>query len=127
MMLSDSVETRTVEIELALRNWNGLFPGECPEIDADYYFEDHRENGWGLVVGNEMLLTGNLDQAIADFLTPIIGNAETLKVFSPVLRIAIYNHAYTCSMTIKCIPLIAKFGAELDINVYPTADESERP
>lgn len=126
MMLSDSIETRTIEVELALRNWNGIFPNECPEIDADYYFEDRRENGCGLVIGNEIPPTGNLNQAIIDFLNPIVRNAEALRAFSPVLQVTIYNHAFTCSMTIKCISLIADFGAELDIDVYPTAAESKK-
>ena len=43
---------------------------------------------------------------------------------SPILRIAVYNRAYTCTLNIKkCLPLLTLFETELSITVYPTADD----
>jgi hypothetical protein len=123
MKLSNSADTRTVEIELILQNWVGQFPESCPKFSSEYYFEDHRDNGVGLVVGKDAPQTGDVDQAIVDFITPILDHAELIKSANPVIRAMIYNRAYTCSITIKCAALIASIGAELDLRVFPTDDD----
>lgn len=123
-MNSDDIKTREVEIELILPNWSGEFPVDCPRLDANYFFEDQRDVGRGLVVSEDMPQTGNIDQAIVDFLTPILGNAGMLKMHSPILRVAVYNRAYTCTLNIKkSLPLLTLFETELSITVYPTADD----
>ena len=122
-MTSVSTETREIELELVLPSWDGAFPIDVPCLAVNYFIEDRRESGMGLVISEDMPATGNLDQAIADFLTPILKNAEVLKAFSPILRVAVYNRAFTCSVNIKCLPLLVSFCAELDIVVYPTADD----
>jgi hypothetical protein len=108
-----------------LQHWHGKFPDDCPNLEKNYYFEDQRNNDLGLIIGEDMEPTGNINQAIVDFLTPIMGNANTLKAFSPILRIKIYNKAYSCSINLNCLNLINSFGAELDINVFPTIDDYE--
>ena len=125
-MNSDDVETREVEIELILPNWSGSFPVDCPRLDVNYFFEDQRDVGRGLVVSEDMPETGNIDQAIVNFLTPIVGNAGVLKIYSPILRVAVYNRAYTCTLNIKCLTLLSLFGAELSISVYPTAENDSK-
>jgi hypothetical protein len=122
-MISDSIETREVVIELILSEWDGVFPVDCPRLDVNYFFEDRRGSEAGVAISDDMPLTGNVNKAIVDFLTPILKNAEALRVFLPILRIFIYNKAFSCSINIKCLPLIALFGAELDIRVYPTVDD----
>jgi hypothetical protein len=123
MSVSKSVQTRKIEIEFILQNWDGDFPNDCPKLNGNYYFDDRRENGVGLVIGDDMISISDLDQAIVNFLTPIKDNFAEFKKFSPILRALIYNYVYTCSVTIKCISLIEQSGAELDINVYPTTHE----
>jgi hypothetical protein len=124
-MLLDSVETREVEVELILPGQDGVFPAACPRLDANYFIEDRRVDGVGFVISEDMPKTGNLDQAIVDFLTPIKNNAGALKSLSPILRVAIYNRALTCSMSITCVSLIDHFCSELDIRVYPTSATEE--
>lgn len=124
-MKLDSVETREIELELVLPGWNGLFPTDCPHLGVNYFFEDMREQDRGLVISADMQPTGNLEQAINEFLIPILNSAEILKNFSPILHAAVYNRAFTCSLSIKCLPLLIVFGAEVDIIVYPTAEENE--
>ncbi len=122
-MTVNSIEFREVEIELVLQTWDDIFPGGCPRLDKNYFIEDQRGNGRGLVISEDMPPSGNLDEVIFSFLSPISRNAEALRSFSPVLRIAVYNRAFSCSLYIKSLPLILQFGADLEINVYPTSDE----
>ncbi len=122
-MSSVATQTREIELELILPSWNGTFPADCPHLAVNYFIEDRRKSGMGLVISEDMPPTGNLDQAITDFLTPLLKNSVTLKAFSPILRAAVYNRAFTCSMNIKCLPLLVSFCAEIDIVVYPTADD----
>jgi hypothetical protein len=122
-MTSDAFETREIEVELVLPNWDGEFPADCPRLSANYFREDRRETGMGLVISEDMPTSGDLDRVISEFLTPILNDANILKAYSPILRIAIYNRAFTCSMNIKCLPLLVMFGAELDIVVYPTSED----
>ena len=124
-MIPDSINTREVEVDLILQKWHGKFPDDCPNLETNYYFEDERNNNLGLIIGEDMNPTGNINQAIIDFLTPIKENANILKAFSPILRVKIYNKAYSCSINIKCLNLINLFDAELDINVFPTNDDYE--
>jgi hypothetical protein len=123
--LSNSTDTRTVEVELTLQNWSGKFPESCPKFPSEYYIEDHRDTGGGLVVGKDAPQTGDVDQAIVDFVTPILAHAELLKSTDPVISALILNRAFTCSITIKCAALIASIGAELDLRVFPTDDAVE--
>jgi hypothetical protein len=122
-MTSAPTASREIELELILPSWNGAFPADCPRLAVNYFIEDRRENGTGLVISEDMPPTGNLNKAITDFLTPISQNSEVLKAFSPILRVAVYNRAFSCSMNIACLPLVVSFCAELDIVVYPTADD----
>lgn len=117
-MQAESPETRTIELELVLQSWNGLFPTQCPRLDSNYFLEDRRAHGGGLVISEDMPVTGNLDRAIHDFLSPIANNADALRAFSPVLRVTVKNRAPTCSLHTASLPLIVRFGAELEINVY---------
>ncbi|MFZ6719366.1 hypothetical protein [Undibacterium sp. Ji49W] len=119
-MESNSLDTRKIKIEMILPNWTGHFPNDCPDLDLGGYFDDRREHGLGLAVWFDLPVTANINTAIIEFLTPILGNAELLQSFSPVLHIIIYNYAYTCNIDIKCVGLLAKFGLELNINIYPT-------
>lgn len=119
-MQVDIPETRTIELELVLQDWNGLFPAECPRLDSNYFLEDRRAHGGGLVISEDMPVTGNLDRAIHDFLAPIANNADALRAFSPVLKVTVKSHAPTCSLHTASLPLIVRFGAELEINVYRT-------
>ena len=122
MKRSSSLDTRHVEVELILQDWKGAFPESCPKLSAEYYFEDHRVDGVGLVVGKDIAPTGDVDQAILNFLTPIMDYKEVVKSANPVIRVIIFNRAYTCSVTISCTALIASIGAELDLRIYPTDD-----
>lgn len=123
-MQSDSIETREIALELILQTWDGVFPAGCPRLDSNYFLEDRRMQGGGLVISEDMPVTGNLDRAIHDFLSPIENNAGALRAFSPLLRVAVYNRALTCSLHTASLPLIARFGAELEINVFPTAQDA---
>ncbi len=118
-MHADLLETREIAIELVLQTWNGAFPGECPRLDSNYFLEDCRAYGGGLVISEDMPVTGNLDRAIHDFLSPIMNNAAALQVFAPLLRITVHNRAAHCALHTKSVPLIARFGAELEIKVLP--------
>lgn len=120
-MTSDAIETREIEIELILPTWEGEFPADCPRLSANYFREDRREAGMGLVISEDLPKSGDLDGLIGLFLTPILADANFLKAFKPILRVAIYNRTFTCTMNIKCLPLLVMFGAELEIVVYPTA------
>jgi hypothetical protein len=120
-MHADSLETREIELELVLQTWDGLFPRECPRLDSNYFLEDRRAQGGGLVISEDMPVTANLDRAIHDFLSPIANNADALRAFSPLLRVVVHNRALTCSLHTASLPLIVRFGAELEINVYPTS------
>ena len=122
-MTSAPSASHEIELELILPSWDGAFPADCPRLAMNYFIEDRRESGMGLVISEDMPPTGNLNSAIVDFLTPILSNAEVLKSFSPTLRVAVYNRAFSCSMNIACLPLLALFCAELDIVVYPTVNE----
>jgi hypothetical protein len=123
-MQSESQETREIELELILQTWDGIFPGGCPRLDSNYFLEDRRVQGGGLVISEDMPVTGNLDRAIHDFLSPIENNADVLRAFSPLLRVAVYNRAVTCSLHTASLPLIVRFGAELEIKVFPTAGDT---
>lgn len=120
-MQVDSPETRTIELELVLQSWDGLFPAQCPRLDSNYFLEDRRALGGGLVISEDMPVTGNLDRAIHDFLTPIANNADALRAFCPVLRVTVKSRAPTCLLRTASLPLIVRFGAELEINVYRTS------
>ncbi len=120
-----SIDSREIELALILPAWTGVFPSDFPRLAVDYYIEDRREGGAGIVISEDMPVTGDLDLAITNFLTPILANADVLKAYSPYLRVAVYNRAFTCSMTIKCLPLLVAFGVELDIVVYPTSDDED--
>jgi hypothetical protein len=123
-MQSDSIETREIELELILQTWDGVFPAACPQLDSNYFLEDRRAQGGGLVISEDMPVTGNLDRAIHDFLTPIANNADALRAFAPLLRVAVHNRALTCSLHTASLPLIVRFGADLEVTVFPTAEES---
>lgn len=120
-MQVDSPETRAIEVELILQSWNGLFPAECPRLDSNYFLEDRRAHGGGLIISEDMPVTGNLDRAIHDFLSPIANNADALRAFSPLLRVTVKSRAPTCSLHTASLPLVVHFGAELEINVYRTS------
>jgi hypothetical protein len=122
MKRSNSLDTRQVEVELILQNWKGAFPESCPKFSAEYYFEDHRGDGVGLVVGKDIVPTGDVNQSILNFLTPIMHYKEVIKSANPIIKVMIFNRAYTCSITISCSALIASIGAELDLRIYPTND-----
>lgn len=120
-----AADKREVEVELILQAWNGDFSTEYPRLDRNYFFEDRREHGLGLVISEDMPVTADLDKAIFDFLSPIRNNAEALRAYAPLLRVAVYNRTFSCCLYIKSLPLIVEFGAELEINVYPTSDDVE--
>ena len=118
-MHAESLETREIELELVLQSWNGAFPGDCPRLDSNYFLEDCRMRGGGLVISEDMPVTGNLDRAIHDFLSPIMNNASALQAFAPLLRITVRTRAPGCALRTKSVALIARFGAELEIRVVP--------
>jgi hypothetical protein len=118
-------DTREIEVELILRTWDGAFPDGCPRLDSNYFLEDRRAQGRGLIISEDMPATGDLDKAIVDFLSPLKNNAEALRVYSPLVRVAVYNRAFSCCLYIKSLPLLVQFGAELEIDVYPTSDDDE--
>lgn len=118
-MYADSMDTHKIQIELVLQTWDGVFPGECPHLDSNYFLEDCRGHGGGLVISEDMPVTGCLDRAIHDFLAPIANNAAALHAFAPLLRITLRNRASSCSLHTNSLPLIARFAAELEINLYP--------
>lgn len=122
-MDSDSVETREIEIELMLPGWTGGLSPNCLKLNADYFIEDRCDIGRGLVITCDMPNTGNITEAIENFLTPLKENAAVLRAYLPFLRIAIYNRAFTCTLNINCLPLLNLFGLELSISVYPTSDD----
>ena len=125
-MTIESANTREIEVELILQTWDGDFPEGCPRLDSNYFLEDRREDGRGLVISEDMPVTADLGKAIIDFLLPLQNNAGTLSAYSPLVKVAVYNRAYSCCLHIKSLALIAEFGAELEINVYPTSDDVER-
>lgn len=120
-----AIDKREVEVELILQTWNGKSPDEYPRLDRNYFFEDCREGGPGLVISEDMPVTADLDKAIFDFLSPIQNNADALRVYSPLLRVAVYSRTFSCCIHIKSLPLIVEFGAELEISVFPTSDDIE--
>lgn len=124
-MSVESANMREIEMELILQTWQGNFPDDCPRLDSNYFLEDRREHGRGLVISEDMPVTENLDKAIVDFLSPLINNAEILSAYSPLVRVAVYNRKFSCCLYIKSLPLLVQFGAELEINVYPTLDDAE--
>ena len=124
-MSLESTGTREIEVELILQTWDGDFPGGCPRLDSNYFLEDSRAQGRGLTISEDMPATGDLDKAIVDFLSPLKNNAEALRAYSPLVRVAVYNRAFSCCLYIKSLPLLIQFGAELEINVYPTSDDEE--
>jgi hypothetical protein len=124
-MNPNDICTREIELELIVQGWSGNFPHEFPRLGANYFLEDARSNGRGIIISEEMPMTADLDKAILDFLSPISDNAESLRAFSPLLRVAVYNRALSCSLHLKSLSLLVKFGAEIEINVYPTADDSK--
>lgn len=125
-MNTESADAREIEVELILQTWDGDFPDGCPRLDSNYFLDDRRENGRGLVISEDMPVTADLDKAIVDFLLPLQNNAGTLSAYSPLLRVAVYNRAYSCCLYLKSLALIAEFGAELEINIYPTSGDIER-
>lgn len=125
-MTIESVNTREIEVELILQTWDGDFPDGCPRLDSNYFLEDRREDGRGLVISEDMPVTADLGKAIIDFLLPLQNNAGTLSAYSPLVKVAVYNRSYSCCLHIKSLALIAEFGAELEINVYPTSGDVER-
>jgi hypothetical protein len=115
----DPQQSRDIEIELVLQTWDGVFPTDCPRLDSNYFLEDCRAHGGGLVISEDMPVTASLDRAIHDFLTPIINNAAALQPFAPLLRVTVRNRAATCTLHTRSVPLIARFGAELKISIFP--------
>lgn len=115
--------TREIEVELILQTWDGDFPDGCPRLDRNYFLEDCRGQGRGLVISEDMPATADMDKAIVDFLSPLRNNADVLKTYSPLIRVAVYNRAFSCSLNLRSLPLIVQFGAELEINVYPTSND----
>ncbi len=124
-MSVESTNMREIEVELILQTWDGEFPGGCPRLDSNYFLEDRRAQGRGLTISEEMPATGDLDKAIVDFLLPLKNNAEALRAYSPLVRVAVYNRAFSCCLHIKSLPLLVQFGAELEIDVYPTSEDDE--
>ena len=118
-MYADSMDTRKIQIELVPQTWDGVFPGGCPHLDSNYFLEDCRGHGGGLVISEDMPLTDSLDRAIHDFLSPIVNNAVALQAFAPLLRITVRNRALADTLHTSCVPLIARFGAELEISFHP--------
>lgn len=116
-MHADCLETREIELELVLQTWDGVFPGDCPRLDSNYFLEDCRGHGGGLVISEDMPITGSLERAIHDFLSPIVNNAAALQGFAPLLRITVRNQSPNCRLHTSSVPLIARFGAELEINL----------
>lgn len=118
-------KNRDIEIELLFPVWKGQFPDDFIILDGNYLLEDRREQEIGIVVSTDAPITGDANEAIRNFLHPIIRKANEIALNNPVLRVVVFNRAVTLSIRIDCLPLLVQFGVELDLIVYPTSEDDE--
>jgi hypothetical protein len=119
------MKAQTFDVELAL-----LSPGQHryeleQKLAASMSMEDRSDRGWGLVVRATSLQGEALEDQLSEFLGHLSGIEDLVRRSSPVLRIAVFNPSYSCTVLLPKLDRICAMGMQLELSVYPSDQSGE--
>lgn len=117
------MKSPTFDIELALRNPSALPKKSEIQLSAAFDLEDRKEQGWGLVARLKNSEGETLEKQLSAMFSGIAGIKNIIRECQPVLRIAINNPNYTCTVLLSSLERFGEIGAQLELSVYPAADQ----
>lgn len=107
------------DVELALTAPQSLTPSERAQLQSAFVVEEKLHSGWGVVVRAKPAEGIHLDRLVARLVESALPFGDSIKRCKPVLRIAAFNQAATCTFEVDELAAIGSLGATLEISVYP--------
>ncbi len=111
------------DIELVLAMFNGSVIDFASKLPHGYVAEDWQDKGCGLAIRKDMWLSDSLDQAIQEFIKPLLSLKDEIKDQSAILRIGVFNKNFIFRCTIVNIEQLSVLNVTIDLSVYPTSEE----
>jgi len=111
------------DIELAITDYEKKHAALHGKIPRTYCIEDRSKIGYGLVIRRKSPRGYNeINRGLEIFLTPLFQLAKSITAYNCIIRVALFSPFFTSTINLspKCLHVLGKFNAKLEISIYPT-------
>ena len=111
------------DVELAITDYEKKHATLHGKIPRTYCIEDRSKIGYGLVIRRKSpRVFDEINRGLEIFLTPLFKLAKSITAYNCIIRVALFSPFFTSTITLnpKCLHVLGKFNAKLEISIYPT-------